>query len=120
MYIMCVCLFSALSRRVDALQMSIIIITYKGGQSSCVKYTGPVSLCTSCFSPGDLSTALPPTPLTLCSSWKSGFRGVGSGVRRRGGASWTWGKREGAKRTMADRVKTKKKSATKRVLYFIL
>ena len=26
MYIMCVCLFSALSRRVDALQISIIII----------------------------------------------------------------------------------------------
>ena len=29
MYIMCVCLFSALSRRVGALQMSIIIIIIK-------------------------------------------------------------------------------------------
>ena len=28
MYIMCVCLFSALSRRVDSLEISIIIIIY--------------------------------------------------------------------------------------------
>ena len=31
MYIMYVCLFSALSRRVGALQISIIIITYTSG-----------------------------------------------------------------------------------------
>ena len=34
MYIMCVCLFSALSRRVGALQISIIIIKLAGADCS--------------------------------------------------------------------------------------